>query len=128
MPRHGSPSFSESCAPSLDTDVTSATHKGHGQPVGVRAFVCYGFRKTTLAFMIPNSSRRFVAQAASLCAGSSGRSLPYDTASTRPASIPWLTRYCLAVIARRLPKARLYSSEPRSSQFPAMRIRSEGLT
>jgi len=37
----------------------------------------------------------------------------------RLAAIPWSSRYALAAIARRLPSARLYSSDPRSSQLPA---------
>jgi hypothetical protein len=41
----------------------------------------------------------------------------------RSPSMPWLTRYCLADVARRFPSARLYSSDPRSSQWPAMRMR-----
>src|SRR2546429_5496314 len=40
---------------------------------------------------------------------------PYTTLF-RSASMPWLTRYCLAAVARRLPRARLYSSDPRRSE------------
>src|SRR4029077_1319508 len=76
--------------------------------------------------VISNSSRRFLAHALSSWPGSKGRSLPYDTVSMRPASMPWLTRYCLDAMARRLPSARLYSSDPRSSQCPATRMRSPG--
>src|SRR5205823_1422229 len=55
------------------------------------------------------------------------RSSPYDTVSIRLASMPWLARYCLAAVARRFPSARLYSSEPRSSQCPLTRMRNPGL-
>src|SRR5438105_2058394 len=76
---------------------------------------------------ISNSSRRFFAQASSSWPGSMGRSSPYDTVSIRLASMPWLARYCLAAVARRFPSARLYSSEPRSSQCPLTRMRRPGL-
>src|SRR5439155_569983 len=74
-----------------------------------------------------NSSRRFCDQADSSCPSTSGRSSPHDCVSIRPASTPWLTRYCLAACARRLPSARLYSSEPRSSQCPPTRLRKSAL-
>src|SRR5438067_2182486 len=76
---------------------------------------------------ISNSSRRFFAQASSSWPGSMGRSSPYDTVSIRLASMPWLAMYCLAAVARRFPSARLYSSEPRSSQCPLTRMRNPGL-
>src|SRR6266571_2420925 len=76
---------------------------------------------------ISNSSRRFCAHDSSSCPEASGRSSPYDTVSIRLPSMPWMTTYCLAAVARRLPSARLYSSDPRSSQWPLMRMRSAGL-
>src|ERR1051325_8007340 len=81
---------------------------------------CPGDSHTTFGFRIQNLSFPFIPHASSLCPGSIGRSLPLDIVSMRPASMPWLTRYALAEMARRLPSARLYSSEPRSSQFPAI--------
>src|SRR3982750_1521115 len=41
--------------------------------------------------------------------------------------MPWSTRYRLALAARRWPRARLYSSEPRSSALPSIRILMPGL-
>src|SRR5205823_3359599 len=86
----------------------------------------HGCRKASPPAMISVSSRRFWAHAASSCPCARGRSSPYDTVSMRAASMPWLTRYCFAAVARRLPRARLYSSDPRSSQCPLMRIRRLG--
>src|SRR5207247_508220 len=87
----------------------------------------YGLRSTSPPPMISNSSRRFCAQAPSSWPCASGRSSPYELVSMRPPSMPWLTRYCFAAVARRLPRARLYSSDPRSSQCPLMRMRRSGL-
>src|SRR5690348_10431639 len=86
----------------------------------------YGFTRASPPARMENSSRRFLAQASSVCPASSGRSSPFDTVSMRPASMPCVTRYCFAALARRLPRARLYSWDPRSSQLPAIWIRSPG--
>src|SRR5258708_27470011 len=64
------------------------------------------------------SSRRFWAHASSFCPHTKGRPLPYDTLSLRPASMPWLTRYCFAAMARRLAGARVYSLSPRAAPGP----------
>src|SRR5574344_2191533 len=51
-----------------------------------------------------------------------GRSLPYEIVEIRFDSIPSFTITFLAAFARRAPKAKLYSVEPRSSQLPAIWI------
>src|SRR5438552_1604858 len=86
----------------------------------------YGCRNASPPERMSNSSRRFCAHAVSSWPCAIGRSSPYDTVSMRPASMPWLTTYCFAEVARRFPSARLYSSDPRSSQCPEIRIRRLG--
>src|SRR4029079_2068458 len=46
--------------------------------------------------------------------------------STRAVETPWLTRNSFTALARRAPKARLYSRVPRSSQWPSMVTRTDG--
>src|SRR5687767_4753903 len=74
-----------------------------------------------------NSSRRFCAKADSSAPAATGRSSPNEMTSMREPSMPLFVRYILAAAARRLPSARLYSSEPRSSAWPLMRSRTDGL-
>src|SRR5216684_193210 len=64
--------------------------------------------------------RRFCCQQASLCSMQKGFSLPKLTVPRRSAEMPRDTRYCLTALARRSPRPRLYSVEPRSSQWPSM--------
>src|SRR3989449_1953742 len=78
----------------------------------------YGCRNASPPERISNSSRRFCAHAVSSWPCAIGRSSPYDTVSMRPASMPWLTRYCFAAGARRLPRARVDSSDPPASPRP----------
>src|SRR5216684_6516422 len=71
--------------------------------------------------------RRFCCQQASLCSLQKGFSLPKLTVLMRSAEMPRETRYCLTAPARRSPRARLYSVEPRSSQWPSTVTRMPGL-
>src|SRR6267154_4049879 len=71
--------------------------------------------------------RRFCCQQASVLWVQKGFSLPKLTVLMRSAEIPRETRYCLTAPARRSPRARLYSVEPRSSQWPSMVTRTPGL-
>jgi len=64
--------------------------------------------------------RRFCCQQVSLDSVQKGFSLPKLTVLRLAAGMPRLTRYCLTALARRSPRARLYSVEPRSSQWPSM--------
>src|SRR5207302_10767753 len=80
----------------------------HQGPFHAPLLAAHGCFKASPPPMISNSSRRFCAHAASSCPCAIGRSSPYDTVSMRAASMPWLTRYCFAAVARRLPRARLY--------------------
>src|SRR6266403_371778 len=64
--------------------------------------------------------RRFCCQQASLCSMQKGFSLPKLTVPRRSAEMPRDTRYCLTALARRSPRPRLYSVEPRSSQWPSI--------
>src|SRR6266853_1770435 len=71
--------------------------------------------------------RRFCCQQASVLWVQKGFSLPKLTVLMRSAEMPRETRYCLTAPARRSPRARLYSVEPRSSQWPSMVTRTPGL-
>src|SRR6266404_5404180 len=64
--------------------------------------------------------RRFCCQQDSLLSLQKGFSLPKLTVLRRSAETPRETRYCFTAVARRSPRARLYSVEPRSSQWPSM--------
>src|SRR6516162_8328453 len=70
--------------------------------------------------------RRFCCQQASVDSMQKGFSLPQLVEVRRSAGTPRLTRYCLTALARRSPRARLYSVEPRSSQWPSMVTRAWG--
>src|SRR5215212_12094752 len=97
-------------------------------PAREGAYSCGGATIRSLPIVtIRKSSRRFCCQQVSLCSVHTGRSSPYDTRSKRSAAMPWSTRYRLAEAARRWPRARLYSSEPRSSALPSIRILIPGL-
>src|SRR5579863_2595782 len=65
-------------------------------------------------------STRFCCQHCSLSWLQNGFSLPRLTVVMRSAEIPCCTSACLADSARLVPRARLYSSDPRSSQCPSM--------
>src|SRR5690606_28001207 len=73
-----------------------------------------------------NSARRFMAHARSFDSRMSGCSSPMLAVSKRLASRPRLTRKSRTAFARRRPRARLYSSEPRSSACPTIRTRTSG--
>src|SRR5229473_3923720 len=64
--------------------------------------------------------RRFCCQQASLLSVQKGFSLPKLTVLRRSAEMPEETRNCFTALARRSPRPRLYSVEPRSSQWPSM--------
>src|ERR1700731_968879 len=75
-----------------------------------------------LAALLVNTKwpRRFCCQQDSLLSLQKGFSLPKLTVLRRSAETPRETRYCFTAVARRSPRARLYSVEPRSSQWPSM--------
>src|SRR5207302_9857201 len=58
------------------------------QPRSRHAPAAQGCFRASPPARMSTSSRRFLAQASSLWPGSMGRSSPYDTVSTRPASMP----------------------------------------
>src|SRR5215469_14756903 len=60
--------------------------------------------------------RRFCCQQDSVCSVQNCFSLPQLVVLRLVAGIPRLMRYSLTALARRWPRARLYSVEPRSSQ------------
>src|SRR5205823_7004163 len=55
-----------------------------------------------------------------------GFSLPKLTVVMRSAGTPSDTRSCFTALARRSPRPKLYSVEPRSSQWPSMVTLTEG--
>src|SRR5467141_4202554 len=80
----------------------------------------FGAKKRRYGLAGTKWPRRFCCQQDSLDSMQKGFSLPKLTVLRFPAGMPRLTRYCLTALARRSPRARLYSVEPRSSQWPSM--------
>src|SRR5262245_30687633 len=66
--------------------------------------------------------RRFCCQQDSLFSLQTGCSLPLLTTVSRPAGTPRFVRYSFTALARREPRARLYSALPRESQCPSTLI------
>src|SRR5579859_5319221 len=77
-------------------------------------------RSETPQLALTKCPRRFCCQQGSPCSWQKGFSLPKLTVVSCPAETPSETRYCFTAAARRSPRPRLYSVEPRSSQCPSM--------
>src|SRR5216684_1385459 len=78
-------------------------------------------------FALTKWPRRFCCQQASLLSMQKGFSLPKLTVLTRSAETPRDTMYCFTALARRSPRPRLYSVDPRSSQWPSTITLKRGL-
>lgn len=68
-----------------------------------------------------NHSIRFWRLAASVWPATAGFASPYEIVRICDPATPRFSRYCFTDMARRSPSARLYSSDPRSSQCPSRR-------
>ena len=98
-----------------DTSVRSESTDGITHPDRWSTFPEAGARDQRFT---PKSTRRFHFHADSSCPATAGFDSPKLTVLSRDDGTPRSTRYLFTEAARRSPRARLYSSLPRSSQFP----------
>src|SRR5262249_15525813 len=93
-----------------------------GAPIGPKSYRGPGPQRS----FDRNIARRFLLQHASFFSVQTGRSAPYEMIDIRSVDTPREAREFIVLLARRSPRARLYSGVPRSSQWPSIRTSCSG--